>query len=267
MSLLVSIVTPSFNQARFLKAALESVSVQSYLPIEHIVIDGGSTDGSCQILASTPNIKWISEPDHGQVHAINKGFEMASGDILAWLNSDDMYCPTTVDAAVSALNHTGADLVYGDVEIIDEGGHPLKISRGIPFDFRILLYGINYIGQQTVFFRRDLLKRAGPLREEFDNAFDFELWLRFAQYGRFFYAPDVRARIRHHSAAKSIARAHITSAERRRIRAEYWSKGGWPLIFSRPPLFTFLNLSYRLKRKLLIRLCRDENRDRRPRCY
>ena len=102
-----------------------------------------------------------------------------------------------VSTAVAALQRTGGDLVYGDLEIVDEHGNFLRMSYGVPFDFRILLCGINYIGQQTVFFRRELLERAGPLREEFDNAFDYELWPRMAcNTGKLVYVLKVRAQIR-----------------------------------------------------------------------
>jgi glycosyltransferase involved in cell wall biosynthesis len=245
----VSIVTPSLNQAQFLPLTLQSVRAQTYPNIEHIVVDGGSTDGTVEILRSAPAIRWLSEPDRGQVHAINKGFAMATGEILAWLNSDDTLYPDAVGIAVEALERTGADLVYGDVEIVEETGRLRKLSRGIPFDLPVLLYGINYIGQQTVFFRRRLLQRAGPLREQFDNAFDYELWLRMARHGRFAYVPALRGQIRVHPRAKSIARARVTRQDIARIRAEYWADGGLPAVFRAAPLFAIVNALYRLKRQ------------------
>ena len=250
----VSIVTPSFNQAKFLPATLRSVCEQDYPHIEHIVVDGGSTDGTVDILRTAPRIRWVSEPDRGQVHAVNKGFAMATGDILAWLNSDDTMNPNTVSTAVAALQRSGVDLVFGDVEIVDENGKPLKLVRGIPFDFRILLYGIDYIGQQTVFFRRELLQRAGALREEFDNSFDYELWLRFAGHGKLLFVPGLRAQIRYHEVAKSVARANVTAENNGRIRAEYWSQGGWPRFFQRQPWFLLPNSWYRLKRQVVARV-------------
>ncbi len=249
----VTIVTPSFNQARFLPQTLESVRRQDYPDIEHIVVDGGSTDGSVEILRQAPRIHWRSEPDRGQVDAINKGLAMASGEILAWLNSDDTLNPDAVSAAVAALEKTGADLVYGNVEIVDADGSFLRLFCGIPFDFRVLLYGINYIGQQTVFFRRGLFQEAGPLREEFDNGFDYELWLRFAQHGRLVYAPEIRAQVRVHPAAKSVAHVEVTRANQVRILAEYWPHGGLPPFLRRQPFFTIMNVYYRLKRWYLIR--------------
>ena len=248
----VSIVTPSFNQARYLPLTLQCVREQDYPDIEHVVVDGGSTDGTLEILRGAPGIRWVSERDRGQVDALNKGFKMCTGEILAWLNSDDTMNRNTVSTAVTALQHTGADLVYGNLEIVDEHGKFLRMSYGVPFDFRILLCGINYIGQQTVFFRRELLERAGPLREEFDNAFDYELWLRMAQHGKLVYAPEVRAQIRVHPAAKSVARADVSRANGQCIQAEYWGRGGLPSILRMPLLSKATNIYYRAKRQWLI---------------
>lgn len=249
----VSIVTPSFNQASFLPQTLRSVREQDYPNLEHVVVDGGSTDGSVEILRAAPGIRWVSEKDHGQVDALNKGFTMATGEILAWLNSDDTISPGAVRTAVEALQRTGADLVYGDVRIIEEDGTHARMFYGIPFDYRVLLYGIDYIGQQSVFFRRTLLEKAGPLRMEFDNAFDFELWLRLARHGRLEYVPQVRGNIRRHAAAKSIAAAQRTWDETKRIQREYWRTGGLPRFLAWRPLDKLVSWYYRVKRLRQIR--------------
>ena len=250
----VSIVTPSFNQAAFLPETLASLQAQDYPELEQIVVDGGSTDGTVEILRATRNIQWLSEPDRGQVHALNKGFAMATGEVLAWLNSDDTLYPDTVSAAVRALEESGADLVYGDLEMVDEQGRLFKICYGIPFDLPALLYGLDYIGQQTVFFRRDLLARAGELREDYQNAFDYELWVRCARHGRLHYDPRIRARIRVHAAAKSVAHRDVTLRENDRLRREYWADGGWPSFFQNRPWFLIPNLWYRLKRQFIARV-------------
>lgn len=249
----VSIITPSFNQARFLPATLASVREQDYPNLEQIVVDGGSTDGSVDLLRAAPQVRWVSAPDRGQVDALNKGFRLASGDILAWLNSDDTMDPDCVRLAVETLERTGADLVYGDLDLVDEQGALIREFHGIPFDLPILLYGINYIGQQTVFFRRALLGKAGPLRAEFDNAFDYELWLRMARHGRFVHDPRLRGQIRKHPAAKSIAAAAVTLREVQRIRAEYWTAGGLPVWLRHQPWFTAVNYWFRLKRQWRVR--------------
>jgi glycosyltransferase involved in cell wall biosynthesis/GT2 family glycosyltransferase len=250
---LVSIITPSFNQAAFLPQTLANIRGQDYPNIEHIVVDGGSTDDSVDILRAASGIHWVSEQDKGQVDALNKGFTMATGEILAWLNSDDTLRRDAVRIAAEALQRTGADLVYGDLRILDEEGTNLRMFYGIPFDYRVLLYGIDYIGQQTVFFRRALLEKAGPLRAEFDNAFDYELWLRMARYGRLIYVPQLRGHIRRHAAAKSVAAAPRTWAETDRIRREYWKSGGLPSFLACRPLAGAVSWYYRLKRLRKIR--------------
>ena len=249
----VSIITPSFNQARFLPETLRSVRGQTHPHIEHIIVDGGSTDGSVDILRAAPSIRWVSESDRGQVDAINKGFSLATGEVLAWLNSDDTLDPDAVRLAVEALQRTGADMVYGDLRIIDAEGTHIRMFYGIPFDYRTLLYGINYIGQQSAFFRRALLGNAGPLRAEYDNGFDYELWLRMARYGRLVYVPQVRGQIRWHVDAKSVVRAQRTWTDTDRIRREYWRAGGLPAFLSRRPWAGVVNWYYRAKRIWRIR--------------
>ncbi|HVM62092.1 MAG TPA: glycosyltransferase family 2 protein [Verrucomicrobiae bacterium] len=255
----VSVITPSFNQARFLPETLASIRAQDYPDIENIVVDGGSTDGSVDILRATPGIRWISERDKGQVDALNKGFAMATGEIVTWINSDDTISPHAVRIAVDALERTGADVVYGDVRIIAPDSAHIRMFYGIPFDYPVFLYGINYIGQQSAYFRRSLLQKAGPLRLEYDNAFDYELWLRMALHGRFVYVPELRGQIRVHPNAKSIALAKRTWADTDRIRVEYWSKGGLPSFLSKRPFVRFVNWYYRYKR---LRQIRKDSRTR-----
>jgi glycosyltransferase involved in cell wall biosynthesis len=154
-------------------------------------------------------------------------------------------------------------MVYGDVRIIAQDGMHLRMFYGIPFDYRVLLYGIDYIGQQSVFFRRSLLEKAGPLRLEYDNGFDYELWLRMALHGRLEYVPELRGQIRVHPEAKSIALAQRTWADTDRIRLEYWRQGGLPRFISWRPFAKLVNWYYRLKR--LRRIRRDSQTSRAPR--
>lgn len=132
---LVSIVTPSLNQGRYMREVIESVRAQSYTPVEHIVVDGGSTDGTLDILREYEGLRWVSEPDAGQSQALNKGFALAQGEILGWLNADDAYEPEAVAQGVDALHATGAGLVYADVtRVNDDGVNPRRIRSRPEFD-------------------------------------------------------------------------------------------------------------------------------------
>jgi len=205
---LVSIVTPSFDQAPFLEAAMRSVLEQSYPHIEYIVIDGGSSDGSLEIIQRYDDrlADWVSEPDRGQTDAINKGFARAGGEILAWLNSDDTYQPEAVAQAVGALqNRPEVGLVYGDANYIDERGRVIGRFPARQTDYRKLRRGYVHIPQQAAFFRANLWRDVGPLDPSFYFAMDYDLWVRLAKISRLQYHPGVWANFRLHSASKTIA--------------------------------------------------------------
>jgi glycosyltransferase involved in cell wall biosynthesis len=184
---LVSIITPSYNHAAFLDETIRSVLAQDYANIEYIVVDGGSTDGSVEIIKRHAGriAKWVSEPDEGQSHAINKGFRMASGDIVAWLNSDDLYFP---DAVSTAVRRFVADerlgLFYGHGVFVDRGGAFVRYFTEVePYDEFRLRNCSDYIMQPTTFFRRDVLVDVGLLDESLHFTMDWDLWCRFAESG------------------------------------------------------------------------------------
>ena len=207
--MLVSIVTPSFNQARYLETTLRSVLTQDYPSIEYLVIDGGSTDGSVEILRrySDQLAGWVSEPDRGQTDALNKGFARANGEILAWLNSDDTYAPGAVAAAVKYLTeHPEIGMVYADTNFIDENGRVIGRFPAAQTDQRRLRQGYVHIPQQATFFRADLWRQVGPLDPDFYFAMDYDLWTRLARLAPFAYLPgQTWANFRLHSSGKTIA--------------------------------------------------------------
>lgn len=179
----ITVVTPSYNQARFLEASLRSVHEQGYPNLEHIVIDGGSTDGSVEVIRKYADrlAYWVSEADKGQTDALIKGFLRASGDILAWLNSDDLYEPRTLwEVAEFFVRNPQVQFVYGDALWIDTGGRVLRAKKEIPFHRFIWLHDYNYIPQPSAFWRRGLYEAAGGLDLSFDLAMDADLWIRFA---------------------------------------------------------------------------------------
>jgi glycosyltransferase involved in cell wall biosynthesis len=187
---LVSIVTPSFNQARYLRSTLESVAMQRYPRLEHIVVDGGSTDGSVEILerfsATQPHVRWVSEPDEGQADAVNRGFRMATGEILGWLNSDDLYCVDAIPIAVRSLEQNPElDMVYGDAWLIDERGRIRRPWDFIEnFDAPRLRSVKDYICQPATFLRRRVFEEVGPLDTSLHWAMDWDYWIRIAERGQ-----------------------------------------------------------------------------------
>lgn len=205
--MLVSIVTPSFNQARFLEETIRSVLSQDYPHIEYIVVDGGSTDGSLEIIQRYQDrlAAWVSEPDQGQTDAINKGFALAHGDILAWLNSDDTYEPWAVAEAVAFFqSHPEVGLVYGDANFVNETGQVIGRFPAAQTSYMKLRRGYVHIPQQAAFFRSRLWKEVGPLDPSFYFAMDYDLWVRLAAKAPLVYVPRVWANFRLHGNAKTI---------------------------------------------------------------
>ena len=205
---LVSIVTPSFNQATFLEATIKSVLEQSYPHIEYIIMDGGSTDGSVDVIKKYEEKLgyWESVKDKGQTDAINKGFNRAKGDILAWINSDDTYAnPNAVADAVNFLiAHPEVAMVYADCNFIDEAGKVIGKFASRQTDYAKLRTGYVHIPQQTMFFRAKYWKELGPLDPSFYFAMDYDLWVRIAKHAPIQYLPGKTwANFRIHTSSKT----------------------------------------------------------------
>ena len=208
-----SIVTPSFNQAKYLHDTARSILNQAGpFDLEWIVIDGGSTDGSVEYLESLRDerVRWVSEKDNGQSDAINKGFAMASGDVLAWLNSDDVYAPMALTHVWQALNgHPQAQWVVGQYQIVNDQGHAIrpgivkyKEKQLGNYSYKRLLIE-NFIPQPAVFWRRTLLDHAGPLDTSLHYTMDYDLWLRFAKASPPLVLDKVVAMFRVHDESKT----------------------------------------------------------------
>lgn len=205
---LVSIITPSFNQAEYLDQTIRSVLGQTYPHIEYIIMDGGSTDGSVDVIKKYEGeiTAWVSEQDRGQTDAINKGFNRASGEILAWLNSDDTYAsPQTVADAVNFLAaHPEVAMVYADCDFIDETGKVIGKFASRQTDYAKLRTGYVHIPQQTMFFRSTYWKQLGPLDPSFYFAMDYDLWVRIAKHAPIQYlSGKTWANFRIHTSSKT----------------------------------------------------------------
>jgi glycosyltransferase involved in cell wall biosynthesis len=224
----VSIVTPSYNQSAFLEETICSVLNQEYPDLEYIIIDGGSTDGSLEIIKRYSHrlAGWISEKDRGQTDAINKGFARATGQIFAWLNSDDTYQPGAIAEAVNYFeSHPEAGMVYGDANLIDEEGNVIGRFPARQTDYRRLMQGYVHVPQQAAFFRGDLWRQVGPLDPTFYFAMDYDLWVRLSRVSRLDYYPSIWANFRMHGSAKSIAADDRCWPEMLRVYQR--EGGGW----------------------------------------
>jgi glycosyltransferase involved in cell wall biosynthesis len=223
---LISIVTPSFNQARFIGEALTSVQSQGYGNYEHIIIDGMSTDGTIEILhdqfsnSDQANVLWRSESDSGQSEALNKGFRLAKGEIIGWLNSDDCYQPNCFEHVARAFNnHPEIDILYGDYCLINESGEVLKIRREIEFNAFILRYHcVLYIPTTATFFRRRVFDENNWLDEKLHYAMDLEFFIRLSKRGyRFMHLSKVLADFRLQPTSKTCTSPDKQRAEHQRI--------------------------------------------------
>lgn len=205
----ISIITPTLNQCRFIGTTIASVLHQAYPNLEYLVIDGGSTDGTQELLSNYgEGLHWVCEPDTGQSAAINHGWQRTSGEIIAWINSDDIYAPGALLQVGEYFQlHPEVDIVYGDCDTIDEAGRSLGAYATRPFDFVELVRStINFIPQPAVFLRRGVIEKTGLLNESLSYVMDFDYWLRAGLHHPFEYLPVKLAALRLHASAKSIAR-------------------------------------------------------------
>lgn len=202
---LVSIVTPSFNAGDFIEPALQSLLGQNYPHLECLVIDGGSTDTTLEILQRyQPAITWLSEPDNGQADAINKGFKRAQGEIIGWLNADDFYQPGTISAAVTyLLAHPEIDLVYGNFNLVNAAGQVIRPHYTPEFSPARLLYEA-IIPQTSMFFRRRILDELGGVDPALHYVMDWEFTLRLAQRYRVAHVAEIWGNFRITAGTKSV---------------------------------------------------------------
>ncbi len=205
---LVTIVTPSYDQGGFIRQTIESVLSQDYSYIEYIIMDGGSTDETPSIVKEySGKLTWVSEKDRGQSHAINKGFQIAKGEIVSWINSDDIILPGAVSKAVQALmSHPDAGAIYGEGYQMDESGNfKARFPATEPFNLWKLIYLWDYILQQTVYFRKGVVREVGWLDESLHWGLDWDLLIRIGKKYKLEYIPEYLGALREYDEAKSFS--------------------------------------------------------------
>jgi glycosyltransferase involved in cell wall biosynthesis len=228
----VTIVTPSFNQAQFLERTIRSVLDQEYPDLEYIVMDGGSTDGSVEIIRRYAEqlTYWTSGPDGGQAAAINAGWRMAHGQVLAWLNSDDFFMPGALSAVGHAFQeHPKAVLVYGQTQLVDPDGLLLG-TVGSAYRHRTLMYSHQLIPQPSAFFRRSAVDAVGLLDESLHYSMDLDLFLRLARIAPPLMLQETLAE------AKTTRDRSIAAGETHRVRLRYAQGVGALLVRVQPGL-------------------------------
>lgn len=230
----ISIVTPSFNQGLYIEDTIRSVLDQGYPNVEHIVIDGGSSDTTAEVLARYAHTfaYWVSEPDSGQTHALIKGFERATGDVLCWLNSDDLFEPgALLFVGEHFRDHPENRFVYGDSLWVDKSNNYLKPKKEHTFNRFIWLHDHNYFPQPSCFWRRDLYLEVGGLDRRFDLAMDADLFIRFADLTRPVHLRRILSRMRSYPEQKNKRLRAQSDREDRNIRSRY--------LADRPPLLRY----------------------------
>ena len=204
----ISIVTPSYNQGQYIEETIRSVLLQDYPNLEYIVIDGGSTDSTLEILKKYERfITWISEPDDGQTDAINKGLKRSSGEIVAYLNSDDLYEPGTLKRIAELFfRHPPISMIYGDITHIDENSRVFEHHKTGEVNLeKYLMAGEFYLPQPSVFFRKDVIDSIGYFDQTLHLAMDYDYWLKILLKFKTGYIPETFSRARIYPSAKSSA--------------------------------------------------------------
>ncbi len=247
-SLRITIVTPTYNSVRTVRDTIESVLVQDYPNLEHIVMDGGSTDGTLDILAEYPHLTWESEKDEGHYHAMQKGAELATGDVLAILNSDDCYRPGTLHKVAAAFGaHPEWDALFGDIQFVDSEGNSIYRREEAKYDYDVLRFGVDsLVIDQTLFYRREVFHRMGGLRyKKFRNCCDYDMILRLGksdcQVG---HVNAIFTNYRIHDFGQTADKRIVENMRRevRLIRDEHGVPHGFP--------YRVLNVSHKAKRQL-----------------
>jgi glycosyltransferase involved in cell wall biosynthesis len=222
----LSVISPIFNAGLYLEEMLDSVASLA-VPAEHIVVDGGSSDGTVALLEARDDgrLRWVSEPDRGQTHAVNKGLAMATGDLLTWMNGDNAYLPGAIERAVELMSERpDVDAVFGGIDIVDQHGEVRRRYIPPPYSWQRYLFMGDYIPTETVVFRRALLDAAPALDERFVDAADYDFFLRLLHRRRVHRMREPVLRYRYHPESKTARDPWLAQAEHMVIRRQ-WARG------------------------------------------
>lgn len=194
---LISVITPSYNQGKYVQQTIESVLAQNYPCVEHIVVDGGSSDNTVSILRRYPHLKWLSEPDHGQADALNKGLKMATGDVIGWVNSDDFYAHGVFHRISETFTDKSVGWIVGDVVNYYDGSKCEEYIASETVTYEALVRNPDLVRQPGVFFRKELLQHAGGWNRDLYMVMDLDLWFRLLQIAppRMLHEPTAYFRI------------------------------------------------------------------------
>lgn len=242
-----SIVTIVLNRREYTRQAIECILAQNYPNFEHIVIDGGSTDGTVEMLKSYPHLRWISEKDGGSVFALNKGLAMVTGDIWGWLNSDESYLPGVFQKAADYFEaHPDWDMIYGASEFVNQNGDLLGRRRSQTFSLHRLLVGFNQIAApSSMFMRRRVLDGiGGRVDERWKHTYDHDLWIRVAKRFRVQNVPDCFSRFGLHGDSGVAGTPHHALAELKLLRTHHGGDKEWLDRVLWVPYFNFYRWVY-----------------------
>lgn len=245
-----SIVTPSYNQGRFLPQCVESVLAQSGVEIEHIVTDAGSTDETLDVLSRYPHLKWSSEPDKGMSDGINKGFLQATGDLIMWLNCDDYLLPGALSkVAAFCVSHPDADIIHGDCVYVTEDDHIIRRKYDTAVDEWDLLFVGCVIPSTSTFFRRSIIQSGNLLDEKYKNCMDWEYYLRLIRKNyNFRYIKEPLAHFRWHDESTTQKNWQRMIDEGLRCRREHISSRSLPHILSHSGILLCLRRIFQIRR-------------------
>lgn len=228
----ISVVTPTYNQGRFIRDCIESVLAQNYTNFEHVIVDGGSTDETISVLNEYKHLKWISEKDNGAVCALNKGVKLSTGDIVGWLNSDDYYEKNIFQDVVNAFSDLKEDFICGNLNFVDKNKNIISKDKTFRSDLNYLVHNSPYvIRTPAAFYSKKIIEQVGYFNESYKIVFDYEMFLKIMTHKNFRYIDRTFANYRFHETTLSANNVKQQVNELLEISKQYGRKYYDPITF------------------------------------